>query len=320
MSFRIQHALLVGAGALGSRHLQSLAADAHIKHVDVIEPNEDAHCVALARWGEIAGSASKTLRFCKLGELKRTPDAAIIATPSKGRLAILEDVLGTGTKYVLCEKVLFQTEAELRAAVTIVAQAGADVRVNHVYRYAPPFDELGGRLIKHQINLDIMVGGPGMGSNLIHFLDLFGFLSRAEIAALSVELDRPLLASKRGPAYAEFTGSATARTTRGDRLSVRYGRDSVPSSPRMTIAIGAARIVIDEGAGTVLANDGELRTNRFTSPRVSSLTARILRKMVEGTCPLPRIHDSESANLMMLKELNVAIHGKHSPATVCPIT
>jgi predicted dehydrogenase len=313
-----QNILLVGAGALGSRHLQSLAGSADVAAVTVVEPHAAARETATGRWNEIAGSAGKILRFAELHSLSTEFDAAVVATPSFGRLAVLDTILKTGVTRILCEKVLFQTERDLDAAVSLAAQRGADVRVNHVYRYANAFMTLHDLQISYPLRLTVKIGGDGMGCNLIHYLDLLEYLSGATLVALDVSIDPPH-AAKRGPAYLEFCGRATAVTSNGAKLDLSYV-EGAANAPLITVESATGRIEIDEGSGTLTGELTGFAVQAFNTPRVSALTGRILEDQRTGHCRLPTLAQSAPANRLMLARFNQQIHGRHAPDLACPIT
>lgn len=313
-----QNILLVGAGALGSRHLQSLAGAADISAVTVVEPNFAARETAIERWNQISGSAGKSLQFADLDSLSTAFDAAVIATPSPGRLAVLDKVLALGVKRVLCEKVLFQTERDLDAAVPLTTQTRADVRVNHVYRYADAFMALHDLQLGTALRLTVRIGGDGMGCNLIHYLDLLEYLSGAPLSGLDVAIDPPH-ASKRGPAYLEFCGQATAKTANGGTLELSYVEGPV-AAPTITVQSAYGQIEIDEGSGAINGKLPGFVVDAFDAPRVSALTARILEDQRTGNCRLPTLFQSAPANRLMLTRFNQQIHGRHEPDLACPIT
>ena len=312
-----QTILLVGAGALGSRHLQSLAALAECDAVTVIEPNLAARRTAEGRWAEMADSANKVLNFSALDEIAGPFDAAVIATPSPGRLDVLDKVLALGCRRVLCEKVLFQTERDLDAAVRLVQVRGADVRVNHVYRYVESFIALKDRPIR-TMRLTVRIGGDGMGCNLVHYLDLLEYLSGAAVATLDVALD-PVHASKRGPAFVEFCGRAHAVTRNGAELDLAYIPGTV-TAPVITVERDDGTVTLDEGTGSMKTTLPGFPLLSFVEPRVSALTGRILSDQKAGQCRLPTLQQSVEANRLMLTRFNEHIHGRHDFDLVCPIT
>lgn len=313
-----RNVLLVGAGALGSRHLQSLAGSTRVQSVTVVEPNPKARETATMRWAEIATGSDKTLIFAELDDLTSAFDAAIIATPSPGRLRILEAVVALGCERILCEKVLFQTERDLDSALEVVKRHGTDVRVNHVYRYAEAFVELRGRSQPAATRVTVRIGGDGMGCNLIHYLDLLEYLSLSRLAELEVGINT-VHTSKRGPAFVEFCGRATAVTNCGARLDLAYVEGQA-SAPVITVENADGRVVIDEGTGSVQSTLHDFSVTSFSAPRVSVLTSVVIEDLWDQTCLLPTLMETSTANRLMLAHFNHQIHGRHDRDLICPIT
>ncbi|HEY1100021.1 MAG TPA: hypothetical protein VGF99_13885, partial [Myxococcota bacterium] len=101
--------LLVGAGELGSRHLQGLAVVA-ADEVLVVEPSPTARDRAAARYLEVASPASPLLRFVDdVAAVDARADVGIVATGSLHRRAVVEGLAGAGVlpRRLVLEKFLF---------------------------------------------------------------------------------------------------------------------------------------------------------------------------------------------------------------------
>jgi predicted dehydrogenase len=318
------HALLIGAGQLGSRHLQGLAASPQLRRISVIEPSAEARETAAARFAQIEESTGKQLIFTN-GETLRAEriaiDYAVLATGSLPRLTTLHEALSLGAKHLLCEKILFPSIAQYREALALVKSAGATVYVSHVMRYVPLYQHLRARIAAEKaqhIVFEVTAGDAGMGCNLIHYLDCFTFLTGRAVTAITCTLDRPLLKSKRGGAYIEFTGSASAHTGEGDmfRLSFRAGDAALPV---LRITWEGVEYRISEGDDAwKCTNSGEQEALQF--PIMSQLSGRILHDILNHTCPLPQLADSFETNRLMLNAINAQLQDTFDEHTFCHIT
>lgn len=319
---RMKSYLLVGAGQLGSRHLQALAAlpDAHA--IYVVEPYHPARETALARFKQVTGHEEKRLVFADMAELKKqnaSIDAAIIATLSPNRVSVLSGVLDLGVRYILCEKILFQSVAEYKEALALVAARKARVHVNHTNRYFPVYSEIRDWLKKHRLPLSIRLsaGNVGMGCNLIHELDTLEFLTGRKFDQLEVTIDRPLLPCKRGTGLVEFTGTARASTPFGDSFEAAYAPGS-SSLPEMTLQYGDHVTLVSQEKNEWSPQGG--KPQPLGMPFVSQLTARLMPEIFAGTTLMPTIEDTFSINRLMLDEFNRLLHETHDDRTLCPIT
>lgn len=314
-------ALLIGAGQIGSRHLQSLAKLPSLQTVYVVEPNPNAEEIARARWQEVAQKESASLQFLPVHALNRQldVDVAIIATPAVGRLAVLRTVIEMGITKVVAEKILFQSIAEFRLAMELCEQNSIEVVCNHVYRYVEIFSRIRKILGHEPFTMDVQAGNNGMGCNLIHLIDLFQYLSKSEIQSMETTIERPLCQSKRGKAFVEFSGKAEVWSSHGSRLCVVFSGVH-PKPPVFTITSGHSMVLLDEGTSQVHTNIAELEGIPFMSPRISDLTQNIVKELLTGSCRLPTLRQSFQANYYMLQAFNEALFGKRDEAQTCPIT
>jgi len=313
--------LLIGAGQIGSRHLQSLANLPSLKTVYVIEPNSIAEEVARSRWQEASKGNEAKVKFFPYHALNHQWGiaVAIIATPSAGRLEVFRKVFEMGIKYIISEKVLFQSIAEYRLALELCDQNETKVVSNHVYRYVEIFQQLRSAVGNKKIRMDVQVGNNGMGCNLIHFIDLFQYISYGVIQPFHTTIAKPLSASRRGDVFVEFTGEAEIWNDKGSRLQVVFS-GSQPKPPIFTISFSGGTIRLDEGTCQVQTTMTGFDGLSFTSPQISGLTHIIVNELLSGCCRLPTLTESFMANFCMLQSLNMALFGNMNEDQVCPIT
>ena len=104
--------IIIGAGNLGSRHLQALALINKLINIDVIDPSEQALKVAKERFEQISVNKDlNNIRFLSnMNNLREFIDVAIIATSSNIRKEVVEQLLkNRKIKYLILEKVVFQS-------------------------------------------------------------------------------------------------------------------------------------------------------------------------------------------------------------------
>ena len=102
---------IIGAGQLGSRHLQALARLTTECEITVIDPSLESLAVAKQRFEEMPVNKA----VCVVGygtsvdELPVELDYVVVATGADVRLKVLQSLLARSTvRYMLLEKVLFQ--------------------------------------------------------------------------------------------------------------------------------------------------------------------------------------------------------------------
>ena len=86
---------IIGAGQLGSRHLQGLARVETPLAIHLLDPSESSLALARSRYDEVAGVASPhRLHLCREAtQLPDQLDVAISATTAHHRLSSLRQVL-----------------------------------------------------------------------------------------------------------------------------------------------------------------------------------------------------------------------------------
>ena len=311
--------LLIGAGQVGSRHLQSLASLPDACTVYAVEPSPAAREVAQQRWEQVEKHRNKKIIWSELASLpKGSIAAAVISTPAAGRVALIEAALSLGVRDLLCEKVLFQSVAEYKQALSLIREHGARAYVNHVARYIPLYGTMKRELQKSgdTLQVEAQSGHFGMACNLIHYLDLLEFITGEHITTLDITIDRPLLPCKRGPQFVEFTGTAKATTARGDSLTIT-SVEREPMLPRFEFRYGNSHIIVDENSSTW---EEAGKSHDLEVPFVSGTTARILQEIRDGKTLLPTLEESFTLNQLMLDAFNHALHEIYDDSTLCPIT
>lgn len=298
---------VIGAGALGRRHLQAVLALPGAKRFVVIDPVEaslDAARAAVGQFGpkdrDIAVSYHSAIE-AGLPAL----DLAIVATSANARMAVLKQLLDTTrVRNLVLEKILFQDPAEYPVAAKLLAEAGARAWVNTPRRAMPPHQRIRAFFDGHAIRrFDAFGGEWGLGTSTVHLLDFLAF-----IGGFGAELDSTATFSgesqeSKRPGFMELTGTLTGRmNTAGFSLTAEKG-----STARlmMTIRSDTRTVLLDEGSGTAFLldqEDGDWVQDSFTLPFVSQTTTWIADAILnDGTVPLPDFSESSAIHLATLR-------------------
>lgn len=315
----IETVLLIGTGQLGSRHLQGLHSLPNLSQIKVVEPFESSRNLAKQRFEEADFPKQVKLVFFDFKDVGTGMDAAVISTTSAGRIDILAKCLELGVRNILCEKVLFQSENELDTAIALQKKFDANIHVNHIYRKIEAFGTLRDRFPHQRIDMEVHVGGVGMGCNLIHFLDLFSFVTRKEISELKVEISKPVVQSKR-EGYVDFAGMSFAHTQAGDSCAVHYNSGVDEHAPIISFQVESQNFIFNENSGKILNLDFLGSEQIMQSPRVSNLTGNVLLEIEAGQTNLPTLAECYKANLYMLRQFNAQLFDSYLSETKCPIT
>ena len=136
---------IIGAGQLGSRHLQGLAKLQLECEITVIDPMSASLAVARQRFDEMpVNPAMRGVRYqTEIGDLPLDLDLVIIATTADIRLAVMESLLAhSKVRCLLLEKVLFQDLADYPEAQALLAAHQVRTWVNCPRRVFPIYQEV----------------------------------------------------------------------------------------------------------------------------------------------------------------------------------
>lgn len=320
--------LLVGAGQLGSRHLQGLARVCIPVSISVVDPSNASLKTAWERFAEMESNSNITeINFhTDILEAPDSIDLAVIATGANVRADVLANLVATKqVRNIVLEKFLFQNESDFEIVGELLHKHHVNAFVNCPRRLYPFYRELK-TLIQGKSPITLNVDGSnwGLGCNIIHFLDLFAFLTgNCSIEFDDLSLDSSIQESKR-PGFVEFTGTVKGGNARGDRFEITSDID-LGSPIRITIGAGNRRIEISESAGSALFFENAAGTEThetFTVPYQSQLTGEVAQEiLMNGTCGLTTYDESMQLHLPVLKTLLEHLNkvsGKQY--THCPIT
>ena len=313
---------LIGAGQLGSRHLQALALLDRAARVTVVDPTESSLATAKERFAQIAQDKVEAVFTQDFGGLPKSLDGAVVATGANVRRKAIEALLQQSqVKVALLEKVLFQRIEDYASVGALLENSGTRAWVNCAQRLWPFFSDLRPRTLGRS-NLQVSVTGAqwGLGCNAIHNLDLLPFLTGDAGCRIESGLDAGSIASKR-PGFIEFTGSLYGFGARGNRvLQSSYRDGNAPFAFEVqaedfhaTWNVHEKRMRIAEAAG-----GWKWREEKVSPLYQSKLTHLVLAEMLDhGRSVLPAYAESAALHLSMLE---VFLRHLGPGADVCAIT
>jgi predicted dehydrogenase len=290
---------LIGAGQIGSRHLQALAKCDFPVSIEVVDPSEASRKMASDRLEQIPRSPSvQSVRFLdSIGGLTPASDLAIVATGSKHRFEVLRALLAQNrpSKLIL-EKVLFPSIEELNFAEQLLDQSGAQTWVNCPKRAYPAVSSIREKLDPARpFRMEVRGNNWGLACNSIHFIDLAAYFAGQNDYELDTdELDRTIHESKRA-GYVEFTGTLRTVFKSGTELLLTSKAEGAPSF-QTVLSQGSLEIEINEALHQIRVSRSGGQTSevaKFSAPPQSELTQRFAREiLVDGECALTTFHDS----------------------------
>lgn len=318
--------LIIGAGQLGSRHLQGLLKAKITQSVYILDPSKESLAIAKQRAHELCHTAS--LFFCdNWSQLPASFDLVIVATGANVRAAVTEQLITNyRVKFLILEKVLFQDIQSYDKIESLIKQADLKVWVNHPRRMFVHYKAIGKKMKEDEQAIYTAAGGNwGLACNALHLIDLFAFLSKSAVDKIDFSWVDPLIHQSKRPGYIEFTGTIKGTFKNGSKFLVT-SFDGDPSELTVAITTTTKRWLVQEGAARVIALKKENAFKEELSVAVnefqSSLTATLATQLFESlSCELPTYAEAKNSHVPFLKEAisyyNM-LTGQNSDT--CPIT
>ena len=306
---------IIGAGQLGSRHLQALALHKQALTIYIVDPTEESLNISRDRFIEVDEYKNKELIFSQsIGNLPLVLDFVVIATNSLQRLFVLKELLHTSkVQYLLLEKFLFPKEEEYDEALELIAEKEVKAYVNCARRMWPSYQGIKEEMV-HDTNIKLTVTGSNwnLSSNAIHFLDLYFYLTNDKTIILDTdELDDDLIENKR-QGYIDFSGALKGHSLTGNQLSLT---STVEGNQIL-------EITIDSNKRTVKINESlqEIHSGneimKFPILHVSETTHKVFEQLTkQDTCELVTFERSARDHLLLLEAFNKFLNGREGAIT-----
>lgn len=319
------HIVIIGAGQLGSRHLQALNLVNVPLDIHIIDPS----LASLQKAVEIfngTGNKHPLKTYTNLDQLTITEaDIAVIATNSLARRVAVEQLAARTTiKYLILEKFLFPALEDYDAIGELLRSNEISAWVNCPRRMFDNYKEIKKQMTQTSV---ISISGSlwGLGCNGIHMLDLVAFLTGEQDMKLNADMvDTKIIESKRA-GYIEFTGKITGHTAskRHNFTIASYGDANTPFV--IYIQTGEKNFVIFEGTKKLLLINGASGASEEKVMSIayqSQLTNRVVEQLANnGNCELTPYHESASLHKQFLSTLlNFMSSTSGKPVEKCLIT
>ena len=177
--------LIIGGGNIGSRHIQGYLNSKKKISLIIIEPSLKAKKILVNRINEVNFNFKNYKIYNNLNELIENSffDIVLIATNSDIRFIILKSLIKKKIrfKYIFLEKIAFRNISEFKKSFLMLGKNQIKCFVNLPRRSQPLYKTLKKILKKEKILFFEVNGALNLASNIVHFFDLFYFLTNALI-------------------------------------------------------------------------------------------------------------------------------------------
>jgi predicted dehydrogenase len=316
--------LIVGAGQLGSRHLQGALLSKNTLQITVVDPSQESLDITKERAGQVKiGNANTSITYKKHMPENESIDVCIIATAAHVRAKVTQQLMKTNkVKHIIFEKVLFQKLGDYSAIQFLLQDLQVKGWVNCPRRIFPAYQELKSYLnLNEPVHMTVTGNAWGMACNSIHFIDLFAFfVGNTELQVNRVELDAALIESKRVGNY-EVTGTIEF-SVGNNSLKIVSGQES-DCCLDVKIENGNSIHLINEIEKSWLYNKGGYCERRAYTPLLQSqLTGSVVTDLIASNqCQLTPISESSSIHIPFVSVVLEHISNQLGiQLDACPIT
>jgi hypothetical protein len=325
----MKNAIIIGAGELGSRHLQGMLKCEELMQVFVLDISPEALAKAKSRAAEI--EHLHTVHYVE--EFALLPayfDVAIIASNANIREHLVIELLKrSAVKFLILEKVLFQELDAYKRIEQLFTSKVQKVWVNHPRRMFPHYQFIKNELtdqLNEGITFQCAGGNWGLGCNALHLLDIFSYVANSTLQNINFSfLDPKILTSKR-VGFVDFTGIINANLKNGAAIQIiSFRGERTPLT--VSVMSSKKRYLVQEGGTpqiTTIALEGNfnMEINRIETLYQSSLTKKLLEDLFEkNDCDLPTFAEASINHTVFIKgllEKYNEITGLNT--SICPIT
>jgi len=320
--------LIIGAGQLGSRHLQGLLKAEYDQTIYVLDPSPDSLDLSHIRAGEI--SNKHQVRYVlDWNELPHVFDLVIIATGAHVRRNITVQLLENyKVSYIVFEKVLFQDIESYNIVEGLLDKTGTKAWVNHPRRMWKHFQEIKETIASNSESVAICIHGGnwGLACNALHYIDLCVFLSGSSLKELDMEwVENEILESKRLNCI-ELVGTIKGQLQNRGTFTITSFPGEI-GDVTVSISTETMRWIIQEGRAEKIItiskkNNFEPESTIYKTLFQSSLSNRIFEELVRtGDCELTKYAESMDTHV---KFIDVTLDKYNKIAginsKICPIT
>jgi hypothetical protein len=320
---------VIGAGQIGSRHLQALSQLNKITNIQIVDPNYKSLERAREKFLQVPKNKDiqRVEYLNNITDLKNSLEIVIVATNSDVRREVIEKLLlQKKVRYVILEKVLFQKIKDFAVVNDLLVRNNVKTWVNCPRRMNNFYKQLKFKFKKvKKVDCRVSSSNLGIGCNSIHFLDLFAFLTgQTNFVLFSDQLDSNIIISKR-QGFIEFTGTLYGKSSGGSNIAITsYLKGNAPLIISISSEVINCLIREDEGKAWISekVNNWTWEEVIFTIPYQSQLTNLVVQDILDtGKCDLTKYEESWNIHVPLLKSLLFYLQKqKMEEIDLCPIT
>lgn len=319
--------ILVGCGNIGSRHLQAVVKLKNDVLIEIVEPNIKSQKLAKSRLKEIKYNKGthKIFWHKSIEQISNKSDVVIVATNSLGRIDLIQKLLDLGHERFIIEKVVCQSSDEYKKLLQFMKKFHAKGWVNTNRRYFKAYRSIKEKFTdSNYIHLSVFASNSDLGTNAIHFFDLFSWLVENYKIKLNGEfLTNQIFDNKRGENFKEFLGTIIGFSKNSFASLTFFPAKKESFIIKIYGENGFAYVNELEEQGYFLDNKGKGKVKLNAKfGHTSELTTKIIQDIFStDDCLLPTLKDSYHLHRELFRIFNRHIKKVlNKDVELCPIT
>lgn len=302
---------LIGAGQIGSRHLQALKKVNLPLNITVTDLSKESLLTAQKRYQEInIPKEIHTINFVQHIPKNEKIDLAIIATTSKVRAEVTGNLLKKNqVRFMILEKLLFDKKKDYQTVEKLFLKNKVRAWVNCPLRLRPTYQRIKKQFMDKNISFRLTGSQLSLATNGIHYIDVLSYLTGKNDFSINTNfLDKKIKLSKR-KGFLELNGTLYANFDNGTKCELTsYPSGNAPSF--IELFNQEARYMFldqktDSQAWVSTAKNGwGWKKVSFHTPLISETTTVAVENILRsGTCGLTPYHESVKIHLAFLEPL-----------------
>lgn len=316
--------MIVGAGQLGSRHLQGALQSQLKLNITVVDPSISALEIAESRANEVKlGNEFTQVQYMQKVVPGTVIDICIFATTSNVRFEAFQNLISLcRVKNIIFEKILFQKEEQYLAVEEVLNSQRIKAWVNCPRRIYPAYNRVQA-LLTNESSVDMTVTGSGWGlaCNSVHFIDLFSFVTGNCKIQINNSLLEGVQSSKRRGFYEVF-GQLSGSDGRGNVFNFSCS-DSNNIEIEVEFSTPNYDITIKETGGELIICHGKQEVREVYAPLFQSQLTHInVEEIIKyNDSSLTDFMDSKSIHMPFIFSIKQHLEKSLSvQLDACPIT
>jgi hypothetical protein len=298
--------LIIGAGQIGSRHLQGALTNRNELSITVVDPSPSALKLSRERAKEIKfGNPKTTVAYTKKIPKNKTFEVCIVSTNADKRAKVTIDLLAScNLSYLVFEKVVFQKKKDFEIISKILKKKDVNAWVNCPRRMFNIYKEIRKKIdLNLPVNMEVTGSSWGMTCNAIHFIDLFSyFINDSNFIITEKNFSKNIFESKRGKNFYEISGSM--KGINGKHSILISCEESKKNSLYIKIKNGNIENTVDENKKIWIKNtNGLIKSKKINIPYQSDITGKLIDNLINKRCRLVSYENSSKNHIPLLKTI-----------------